>query len=390
MKSLNIKDVGRLFHVNYFRLVRCFLLLIVTVAIFTIFTWIYNERKPSIEVELIEKQLIAIPEEFKKPGAYPFNDILIPPDEPPLNLLYLVLISSSAKYKKHKERREAIRRTWGNCQNSRFNDTLLNQMRNPKLRSIYSGCRILFFLGKTGDAKEDGKIKKEALLYKDIIMVDVLEHYRNITWKLRTTIRFASQFNAKFIVKTDDDVYVHLPRLTRYVADGPGFLKTIYGGTTYTGKVVRDPMHRHYVAKVDYSETKYPLFCKGSMILLSGDLLPSVVSAFLHVKPFNIDDAYLGISLNKIGVTPLRLEKFVQFQHLPVFLDYLHSCDYSWLIGVGDGLSAAKIYSVHKSMTVGADVPGWMCLHFSWFSFIIIVLAIAIFVLLYQLIYAVN
>ena len=387
MKGLSIKDVGRLFHIHYVRLVKYSLFAVLTVAFFSISIWIYNERKSGSEDELIEKQLISIPEEFQKPGTYPFNDVFIEPDEPPSNLLYLVLISSSARHKKHKDRREAIRRTWGNCQSTSFNNTLLNQIGNPMLRGSYSGCRAVFFVGKTGDTKEDGDIKTEAMLYKDMIVVDVLEHYRNITWKLRSAIRLASHFNAKFIVKTDDDVYVHLPRLTKYIAEGPGFFKSLYGGTTYAGKVVRNPKHRHYVAKIDYSEKNYPLFCKGSMVLLSGDLLPRVVSAFSHVKPFNIDDAYLGISLNKIGVTPLRLEKFVQFQHLPVFLDYLHSCDYSWLVGVGDGLNAAKIYSVHRSMTTEANLPGWMCLHFNWFPFVVLILVIAIFAVLFQLRY---
>ena len=388
MTDFRIKDLGRLFHINYVRLVKFSLFSLTFVGIIAMSCWIYNEGKLGIEDELVEKNLVVVHEEFMKPGSYPFNKILIQPQRPPPNLLFLVLISSSARHKKHKDRREAIRRTWGNCLDARFNDTLLNQMGDLRLQNIYSGCRVLFYVGRTGNSKEDAYIEEESLLHRDIIIADVIEHYRNITWKLRTAVKFASQFNAKFIVKTDDDVYVHLPRLTKYIADGPGFLKTIYGGTTYTGRVIRNPKHRHYVAKIDYSASNYPLFCKGSMVLLSGDLLPRVVSAFSHVKPFNIDDAYLGISLNKIGVTPLRLEKLVQFQHLPVFLDYLHSCDYSWLVGIGDSLSAAKIYTVHRSMTVGTNIPGWMCLHISWFRWVLAIVIIAIFALFYHLIYA--
>ena len=387
MTDVSIKDIGRLFHFNYIRLIKCCLFSIIIMAIIAMSFWIYNEGRPGIDNELIEKNIVVVQEELKKPGSYPFNRILIQPQKPPPNLLFLVLISSSARHKKHKDRREAIRRTWGNCLDARFNDTLLSQMGDLKLRNIYSGCRILFFVGKTGDSREDAYMEEESLLYGDIIKVDIVENYRNITWKLRTAVKFASQFNAKFIVKADDDVYVHLARLTKYIADGPGFRKTIYGGTTYTSKVIRNPKHRHYVAKFDYSASNYPLFCKGSMVLLSGDLLPRVVSAFSHVKPFNIDDAYLGISLNKIGVTPLRLEKIVQFQHLPVFLDYLHSCDFSWLVGVGDGLNAAKIYRVHRSMAMGANLPRWMCLHISWFRWVVATVIIAILALFYHLIY---
>ena len=390
MKKFNVRDIGLFFHFNYVRVAK-FLLYFVTALLFlSIFAWIFNERRPTIEDELIEKQIIAVPEELKKPGRFSFNDIVIQPERPPNKLLYLIIISSSAKGRKHKDRRNAIRHTWGNCRDKTFNDTMLSQTGDLKYRNKYSGCRIIFYVGKSENSLENKGIEEEAMLNNDIIVVDVKEHYRNITWKLRTTIKFISQFDAKFILKTDDDVYIYLPRLTKYIATGVGFFATIYGGTTYTGKVVRDPMHRHYVAKLDYSETKYPLFCKGSMVLLSGDLLPRVVDVFSHVKPFNIDDAYLGISLNKIGVVPLRLEKFVQFQHLPVFLDYLHPCDFSWLVGVGDGLTAAKMYSVHKSMIKGGKLPQWMCLHFSWFPLLCIFSVLAVFCMMFHLTYAVK
>lgn len=391
MRRLNMSQFGRLLHFNFMKLTKSLLFLIAILVVLLFGLWAYSKSKTSFDYKLTEKQLPAMPEEFQPPGTYHFNDILMAPEEPPSKLLYLVLVSSSAKQKKNRDRREAIRCTWAHCLDKDFNRTLLNQDETWKFErvkhdlNIYSGCRVFFYVGITGDDRQDKEIREEALVNKDIIVVDVHESYRNITWKLRSAVKFAANFDAKYILKTDDDVYVHLPRLTKYIANGPGFVTTIYGGTTYTGKVVRDPTHRHFVAKLDYSETNYPLFCKGSMVLLSGSLLPRVVNAFSHVKPFNIDDAYLGIVLKKVGILPIRLEKLVQFQHLRVFLDYLHACDFSWLVGVGDGLDAAKIYSVHKSMIQGGNLPLWMCLHFNWFPLMCVILILIIFAVLFQL-----
>lgn len=386
MEEFGIQKFGRFFRFKYTRILKTCLCLFGAFVIFTIYVMMRSEEE-------IESQAIAILEDVKTAETYEFNDILIQPENTPKNLLYLVLISSSALKMKHKRRREAVRKTWGNCLDGMFNSMLLPQTESLKLRNMknmtkyYSGCRVLFFVGKTGNTHQDKEIKDEALLNKDLIVVDVDENYRNITWKLRAAVKFASQFDAKYIIKTDDDVYVNLPRLTEYIATGPGFSADIYGGTTYTGKVIRDPMHRHFVKKSDYSAEKYPLFCKGSMVLLSGSLLPKVVNAFSHIKPFNIDDAYLGISLNQIGVLPVRLDRFVQFQHLPVFLDYLHLCDFSWLVGVGDGLDEKKIYKVHKLMTQGGNLPVWMCLHISWFPLMCIILLATIIIKLAHLVY---
>ena len=206
--------------------------------------------------------------------------------------------------------------------------------------------------------------------------MDVIESYKNVTWKLRTAFEYISHFDIKYIVKSDDDVYINLPRLAKYLTKTPSLPRTIYGGFTYTGTVVRDISHRHFVAMSDFAEYYYPLFCKGSMVILSGDLINPLVNALSNVKPFNIDDAYLGITLNRMGISPTKLEKIVQFQHLPVFLDYLQLCDFSWLVGIGDSLDATKIFSVHKAMIKGENLPTWMCWHFTLFHFVLFAISL--------------
>ena len=377
------------FHCHHRQILKIFLLFTIAFLFYSLFLWKRNRIHTRRTFGNIDVQAVVVPESFKQPGIYHFNKIIVKPDITNDKFLFLVLISSSAGSQKNRDRREAIRKTWGNCNNNQLEEALRNQSlvhsvaEGSEFVKDYYKCKVFFFVGETGNKTEDVRMKKEATVYKDVIIVGVKENYRNITWKLRSAMQFTSHFDMKYLIKTDDDVYINLPRLAEYIATGPGFSTPIYGGTTYTGKVVRDPLHRHYVHKFDYEERYYPLYCKGSMIVLSGSLLPSVVGAFAHLKPFNIDDAYLGITLNKLGVSPFKLEKIVQFQHLPVFLDYLHLCDFSWLVGVGDGLDATRIHSVHRAMTLGDSLPVWMCLHLNLYPLICLLLvaffAVAVF-----------
>eukprot|EP00112_Aurelia_sp_Birch-Aquarium-sp1_P012920 Seg2722.2 transcript_id=Seg2722.2/GoldUCD/mRNA.D3Y31 product="Beta-1 3-galactosyltransferase 1" protein_id=Seg2722.2/GoldUCD/D3Y31 len=344
--------------------------------------WWYSGNKVNHErsgniYDGTENKLHNIPENLKKRGSYPFNKILIEPELLPNKLLFAAIISSASTTLKSRKRRDAIRKTWGNCHSEQLQEKLFG--RNYYHRKSegdtgiikYKHCRILFYVGQTGVKEKDNEIRREASIYKDLIVVDTVESYRNVTWKLRTAFEYISHFDVKYIVKSDDDVYINLPRLAKYLTKSTSLPATIYGGFTYTGTVVRDTSHRHFVAMSDFADYYYPLFCKGSMVILSGNLIKPLVNALTNVKPFNIDDAYLGITLNKMGISPTKLDKIVQFQHLPVFLDYLQLCDFSWLVGIGDGLDATKIFSVHEAMMQGENLPTWMCWHLSLCHFML-------------------
>ena len=330
---------------------------------------------------------IKLPRNFEKPGIYGFNEILTRPEKIPDRLLFLVIIASSAAGEIDKARRDAIRNTWGDCHGKELTNKLVgSKLIEPSNTrgmdgeiSKYNYCRVIFNVGLSKDTEQQKSVLRESSKHGDILIGNVIENYRNMTLKLRTGFTFAAGVLARYIVKADSDVYINLPKLAKLLANDADLPDTLYGGFPYRGIVVRDATHRHFVQIEDYNGTYYPEFCKGSMVVLSGNIIPNLVTAFTHIKPFNIDDAYLGITLNKLSVPPIRINQFVQFQYLPVMLDFLHLCDFSWLIGVGDSLSPSQMKRVHELMGWSQDLPSWMCWHFGVLGHIFLIFAMLFF-----------
>eukprot|EP00794_Sanderia_malayensis_P015931 gene15931-17532_t len=325
------------------------------------------------------------PLEFQNPGQYKSSKVLITFRAVPKKLFFIVIIASSSANPRGLALRNAIRKTWGNCQGAELKSNLIGKKiikysMSAAHRDLanYKHCRVVFNVGITGDSMKDGRIRYEAAKYGDLIVSNVMENYRNMTLKLRAGLAEISNLGAKYIVKADNDVYINLLKLAQYLVSDSNLPFTLYGGVTYTTDVERSPGHRHFVRQEDYSEKNYPLFCKGSMVILSGHALLPAVKLFSHVKPFNIDDAYLGIVLNKLGITPVRIDKIVQFKYLPVMLSHLHYCDFMYLIGVGDSMTPRDIYKVHDLMRMSNGAPSWMCWNLGITGWIILLLSVAI------------
>ena len=298
---------------------------------------------------------------------YGFEKAVVEPKPSGKKLIMLVLISSSAIGDSHRDRRESIRKTWGNCQDesikSELQELAQSQINGRRSSNEYNGCGIVFFMGKTYEKKWDKKVIAESERYGDIIIGDIRESYWNITFKLLMGLKWAANQKPQYLLKTDDDVYVHIPKLVAYLYKNPSLPDNLYGGKVYYGHVVRNPSHRHFVLNEEFADDWYPPFCKGFMYVLSGNLLPRIVKTSTRVRRFKIDDAYIGIVLRNMGIAPVRIKQFVQFDFFTLFVEMLHYCDFSWIIGMGDSLRPPQMHYIHEQMKVVNYLPSWMCMH---------------------------
>ena len=276
-----------------------------------------------------------------------YPTIYVSPPEIRTKSFLLILVSSSPHDEQHREKRNAIRLTWGNCDKIHLMYTESQYL--PKSIS----CRLVFFMGRTAN---DTSIIQEAREHKDILIADYIDDYNMITKKLLLAFKWSNKYAPVYVLKTDDDVFVHVPRLILK-------LLTIkypryYGGVVWSGTVSRDPRHRHFVSYDSFRDYKFPPFCKGAFYVFSGKLLHELLNSVNQIKPFGIDDAYIGIVMRHIGVIPESISEFVNFG-FSLFVDVITDCVLQRTIGLSDGLSGKQIMNIHDRIKVN-ELRFWL------------------------------
>ena len=195
---------------------------------------------------------------------------------------------------KHYKRRMVIRQTWG----------------NPKHYDVK--IRLIFVMGKTADpADVQNSLYFESEQYGDIVQEDFLDSYRNLTYKGVASLKWISNYcrHAKFVLKTDDDIFVNMFTLLRHfksrdkLGTSRGLLMCL---VWYRMKVMRKGKWK--VGEKEFKDSYYPTYCSGSAFSMSTDVAISLHKASYHVPFFWVDDFYIT------GMLPLKMGiKHTQF-----------------------------------------------------------------------------
>ena len=111
------------------------------------------------------------------------------------------------------KRRNAIRDTWGGSARSR-------KWAGGLVYTTYK-TSILFVVGLSQNATVMTAIDAEADKHHDVMQASFLDHYHNLTLKSLFAMRYARDYchNTKFLVKSDDDMFINLPALFHTVTD---------------------------------------------------------------------------------------------------------------------------------------------------------------------------
>ena len=81
-----------------------------------------------------------------------------------------------------------------------------NSWGNPLLYN-YTGFKTVFLVGVSNNSKFQLNINNESATFKDIIQVEVVDSYKNLTYKTTSLIVWAEKYcsHVPFIIKIDDD-----------------------------------------------------------------------------------------------------------------------------------------------------------------------------------------
>lgn len=183
--------------------------------------------------------------------------------------------------------RDAIRQTWGK-------------------ENIVQG-EVVLTLFMLGVSREDDveKLKQENLQHHDLIQSDFTDSYLNLTIKTMVIMDWLSTHcpAAAYAMKIDSDMFLNVDNLVIMLKQ-PGIPKTNYltGMLMWNRPVIRSKNSKWYVPEELYPEPEYPTYTLGMGYVFSNDLPEKYVEMSKSVKPFNIEDAYIGMCMKKLGL----------------------------------------------------------------------------------------
>lgn len=205
----------------------------------------------------------------------------------------LVIIIMSAPT--HFEARTAIRQTWGHY----------GQRKD---------ISIVFILGATFDAKIEKVLQREGDMYGDIIRGNFVDSYSNLTLKTISILEWVDVYcsEVKFILKTDDDMFINVPRLLSFINKHQKDKNVIFGRLARKWKPIRNKKSKYYVSQAQYKLPMFPDFTTGPAYLLSSDVVHSLYEGALDQTYLKLEDVFItGIVAHKLGIKRALANEFL-------------------------------------------------------------------------------
>ena len=278
------------------------------VSFFTLCGFLYL-LKVSFFTKSDDEVFLDIDDDAANPYYYKFNLVVpskVPKETNTKNFFLIILVNSATRGSQYRDRRNGIRESWAkkeSCEN-------LHTISDPKNEQY--DWRLVFMLGKTNT--KDGILNvKEAERHNDILIGNIFDNYLNNTLKVYMGFLWVSRThpNVKYILKTDDDVYVRIPAVIDYLVQ-KNLPSRFYGGSLYlNSSVYRKAGFKWSVGRKYYDKENWPPFAPGAFILFSNDLMPGLLNHVTIRKPVQTDDTYIAVVMHDLNVTATNIPSFI-------------------------------------------------------------------------------
>ncbi|KAM4706471.1 acetylgalactosaminyl-O-glycosyl-glycoprotein beta-1,3-N-acetylglucosaminyltransferase-like [Discoglossus pictus] len=210
--------------------------------------------------------------------------------------LLLAIKSSPGNY----ERREAIRKTWG-------------------VERAYGELHVkrIFLSGVPKPQKESKRMRQlleiESNTYRDIVQWDFWDSFYNLTLKQVLFYEWLENNcpGAQFVFNGDDDVFVNTFNVITYLSglgEGAANNPLFVGQLNERMPPVREKNSKYYVSVELFPGDSFVPYCGGGGIFMSRFTAHSIHKESKHIPLFPIDDAYLGMCLERAGQKPSNHE----------------------------------------------------------------------------------
>ena len=151
--------------------------------------------------------------------------------------------------------------------------------------------------------------------YKDVLTVDVLENYYNLTWKKMEALEYLvkSDLDFEVVLKTDDDAFINVQLILEWLPDTLSLaykkvnssVRPFYSGNCpLSSSPIRDSSSKWYLPPKDYPPDTFPRFCFGTAYFLSQDLIKAMLKLHDLRKTFRLEDIHTALLINDTGLVP--------------------------------------------------------------------------------------
>ncbi|CAG5124665.1 unnamed protein product [Candidula unifasciata] len=241
---------------------------------------------------------------------------------PQLKCPYLLVLQLSVLNRRVD--RDLIRNTWGS----------VAKTQTWPGRNINADVKVVFVIARQASEEPNKQnktnrnqthqeqIQSEADLHNDILYLDMIDSYRNLTLKLLSAFKWVRDNCPclSFVLKVDFDTFVNVPLLLDALLYSESRLEFSILGMIYTG---RSRVNRGGKWKVDkslYPMANFPEYASGCGYVVSMKALSKILDIIPHYKMFPVEDAFIT------GVMR-RVAGFKLFSPGRLFTHYL---DKSW------------------------------------------------------------
>ena len=224
--------------------------------------------------------------------------------------LFVVVISAPGNVL----HRNLIRRTWAS-----------------DLDGIKS-AKYAFLIGSSNRDQVQNNIRNESSIYGDLIQVEMLDTYMNLTLKsvalLHWTFNFCS--GAQVILKCDDDIYINIRNLATVIQHLPPKSPTVYGTPVSNLKPLRpspsqpaDDSDKWIVSQQLWPWSTYPTYVSGGSYIIDSSAIGPLLAAAQTTPYFPFEDLYVnGLCARKAEVQVLASDLYMQIISLKNNLNY--------------------------------------------------------------------
>ncbi|XP_008277519.1 lactosylceramide 1,3-N-acetyl-beta-D-glucosaminyltransferase A-like [Stegastes partitus] len=214
------------------------------------------------------------------------------------DVLLLLFVKSSPE---NSERRQAIRDTWGN--------------ESFVWAELGVSVRLVFAIGVHPDVEGRSKVQRALLqedqTYGDLIQQNFVDTFHNLTTKLILQFHWSQTYcpQAHFLMSADDDIFVHMPNLVKYLQhllSSQSGAKGLWVGHVHRGAPpVRRKDSKYHVPYALYPWPSYPDYTAGAGYVVSGDVAAKIYQATrLLNSSMYIDDVFMGMCAKAMGISP--------------------------------------------------------------------------------------
>ena len=195
--------------------------------------------------------------------------------------------------------RDAIRSSWGEPSNL-----------------LKYNASLYFFMGKPADEKKQGDIDTEKEQHHDVIQLNLIDSYYNLSLKSIESIRWVNKHcggDVKYVIKQDDDTFVNLTQLRDVLQRFERENKTefITGRVRWHSKVVRNTGTAFDISYEAWNGTSWPPACTGPAYVISNNVIRRLLhEADNYGAPFILyEDMFItGVLRQKADIPILNIK----------------------------------------------------------------------------------